>query len=108
MDFSVARIIIGPRLYIIEQRHETVVHVQLLVTVEEGQPWIVSNKVYLSFLVSASSKDLRTVSKVVLPFCEPASFLPNSIQPSLKPSSIRMRGTGFFIPSALKSVSHDS
>ena len=53
MDFSVARIIIGPRLYIIEQRHETVVHVQLLVTVEEGQPRVVSDKVYLGFLVSA-------------------------------------------------------
>ena len=45
--------IIARRLYIVEERHETVVHVQLLVTVEEGQPWIVSNKVYLGFLVSA-------------------------------------------------------
>ena len=45
--------IIAPRLYIIEERHETVVHVQLLVAVEKRQPWIISNKVYLGLLVSA-------------------------------------------------------
>jgi hypothetical protein len=45
--------IIAPRLCIVEERHEAIVHVQLLVAVEEGQPWIVSNKVYLGFLVSA-------------------------------------------------------
>ena len=50
--------IIAPRLYIIEERHETVVHVQLLVTVEEGQPWIVSNKVHLGFLVSAQHHNI--------------------------------------------------
>jgi hypothetical protein len=41
------------RLYIIEERHEPVVHVQLLVAVEEGQPRIISNEVHLGFLVSA-------------------------------------------------------
>ena len=45
--------IIAWRLYIVEERHETVVHMQLLVAVEKRQPWIVSNKVNLGFLVSA-------------------------------------------------------
>jgi len=36
MDFSVARIVIAPRLYIVEERYETVVHVQLLVAVDVG------------------------------------------------------------------------
>ena len=40
-------------LYIIEERHETVVHVQLLVTVEKCQARIISNEVCLGFLVSA-------------------------------------------------------
>ena len=34
-DTSFVRIIIAPRLYIIEERHEAVVHVQLLVAVEK-------------------------------------------------------------------------
>ena len=41
------------RPYIIEERHETVVHVQLLVAVEKRQTRIVSNKVHLGLLVSA-------------------------------------------------------
>jgi hypothetical protein len=45
--------IIAPRLYIIEERHETVVHVQLLVAVEKRQARIISNEVHLGFLVSA-------------------------------------------------------
>src|SRR5439155_2865119 len=49
---------IARRLYIVEERHETVVHVQLLVTVEKRQPWIVSNKVYLGFLVSAQHHNI--------------------------------------------------
>ena len=45
MDFSACSNIIAPRLYIIEQRHEAVVHVQLLVAVEERQARIVSNEI---------------------------------------------------------------
>src|SRR5882724_2444518 len=58
MDFSVARISLLRSLYIIEERHEPVVHMQLLVTVEEGQPRIISNKVYLGFLVSAQHHNI--------------------------------------------------
>ena len=36
MDFSVAQISLLRRLYIIEERHETVVHMQLLVAVDVG------------------------------------------------------------------------
>src|SRR3984893_9446471 len=43
---------------------------------------------------SVSSTDLRATS----PLREPASPFSNSIQPSLKPSSIRIRGVGFFLP----------
>src|SRR6476646_10460189 len=56
---------------------------------------------------SSSITDLSTASRLVLPFCEPDFPRSNSIQPSLKPSSIRMRGTGFFVPCDLKSASHD-
>src|SRR6266403_1844349 len=59
--------IIARRLYIIEERHEAVVHVQLLVAVEEGQPWIVSNKVYLGFLVSAQHHNIFQDSSCRLP-----------------------------------------
>src|SRR3954452_21207709 len=45
---------------------------------------------------SCSITDLSAASKHVLPFCEPDFPCLNSIQPSLKPSSIRMRGIGFF------------
>jgi hypothetical protein len=45
-------------LYIVEERHETVVHVQLLVTVEKRQPWIISNKVHLGFLVAAQHHNI--------------------------------------------------
>jgi hypothetical protein len=41
------------RLYIVKERHETVVHVQLLVAVKKGQPRIISNEVHLGFLVAA-------------------------------------------------------
>src|SRR5271155_4057550 len=47
----------------------------------------------------ARSIKLRsTVSSATFPFREPASPPSNSIQPSLKPSSIRIRGVGFFMP----------
>src|SRR5882724_1479541 len=45
-------------LYIVEKRHETVVHVQLLVTVEKRQTRIISDKVYLGFLVSAQHHNI--------------------------------------------------
>jgi len=45
-------------LYIIEERHETVVHVQLLVAVEKRQSWIIGNKVYLGFVVSAQHHNI--------------------------------------------------
>src|SRR4029077_3879669 len=46
------------RLYIIEKRHEPVVHVQLLVAVEKREPRIIGNKVYFGFLVSASHHNI--------------------------------------------------
>jgi len=55
------------RLDIVEERHETVVHMQLLVTVEKGQPWIVSNKVYFGFLVSAQHHNIFQDSSCRLP-----------------------------------------
>src|SRR6266567_2446471 len=57
MDFSLLEYHCW-RLYIVEERHETVVHVQLLVTVEEGEPWIVSNKVYPGSLETASHHNI--------------------------------------------------
>src|SRR5882757_1927280 len=39
-------------LLIVEQRHEPVVHVQLLVAMEEGKSWIVRAEVDLCFLVA--------------------------------------------------------
>src|SRR5580704_13429786 len=38
---------------IVEQRHETVVHMQLLVAMKEGEPWIVGGEVDLCFLITA-------------------------------------------------------
>src|SRR6266487_3603267 len=66
MDFSLLEYHCW-RLYIVEERHETVVHVQLLVTVEEGQPRIISNKVYLGFLVSAQHQNIFQDSSCRLP-----------------------------------------
>jgi hypothetical protein len=57
---------------------------------------------------SCSITDSSTVSRLVLPLSEPGFPRSNSIQLSLKPSNIRMRGTGFFIACDLKSASHDS
>ena len=54
------------------------------------------------------TKPWRTDSRLTPPFREPASPLSNSIQPSLKPFSICMRGSGFFIPCDLKSPSQES
>src|SRR5277367_3598246 len=54
----------------------------------------------------ARSIKLRsTVSSATFPFREPASPPSNSIQPSLKPSSIRIRGVGFFMPCDRNSAS---
>src|SRR5207237_2720604 len=49
-----------------------------------------------------------TASSATFPFREPASALSNSIQPSLKPSSILMRGVGFFMLCDLNSDSQVS
>src|SRR5580704_15646610 len=38
---------------IVEQRHETVVHVQLLVAMKEREPWIVGGEIDLHFLIAA-------------------------------------------------------
>jgi hypothetical protein len=45
-------------LGIIEQRHESEVHVQLLMTVEQGSAGIVGDKVDLHFLISAKHDDI--------------------------------------------------
>src|SRR6266849_2463023 len=49
-----------------------------------------------------------TACSPTFPFREPASAPSNSIQPSLKPSSILMRGVGFFMPCDLNSDSQVS
>ena len=59
-------------------------------------------------MISRSMSAFSIVSKASFPFREPASPPSNSIQPSLKPSSIRMRGVGFFMPCDLNSCSHVS
>src|ERR1700693_2184894 len=51
MSFIIFGFLFGLRVF--EKRHETVVHVQLLVAMEKRQPWIIRNKVHLGFLVSA-------------------------------------------------------
>src|SRR2546429_6452016 len=50
----------------------------------------------------------NTVFRATSPFRELASPFSNSIQPSLKPSSIRIRGVGFFMPCDLNSGSQVS
>src|SRR2546429_3221060 len=51
----------------------------------------------------------NTVFRATSPFRELASPFSNSIQPSLKPSSIRIRGVGFFMPCDLnRSEEHTS
>jgi hypothetical protein len=57
-------------------------------------------------LISMSVRS--TACSPTFPFREPASAPSNSIQPSLKPSSILMRGTGFFMPCDLNSDSQVS
>src|SRR6476620_10519462 len=52
-------------------------------------------------LASRSVSAFTTFSKETTPFSEPLVPRSKSIQPSLKPSSIRMRGIGFFIPCAV-------
>src|SRR3954470_23911260 len=59
-------------------------------------------------LYAASTSLRNTASSVMLPFTEPDAPRSNSIQPSLKPSSIRIRGVGFFIPCDLNRLSHDA
>jgi hypothetical protein len=49
-------------------------------------------------MAARSIKVFRTISRSTPPFREPASPRSNSIHPSLKPSSIRMRGIGFLMP----------
>ena len=43
---------------VVEQRHEAEVHVQLLMTVEERQTGIVSDKVYFDFLISTDHNNI--------------------------------------------------
>ena len=45
--------VIPPRLRVVEERHESEIHVQLLMTMEERQPRIVSHEVKFEFLESA-------------------------------------------------------
>ena len=40
-------------LEVIEEGHETEIHVELLVAVEEREAWIVGDKVYFGFLIAA-------------------------------------------------------
>jgi hypothetical protein len=40
-------------LEVIEESHETEIHVELLVAVEEREAWIVGDKVYFGFLIAA-------------------------------------------------------
>src|SRR5438132_7858731 len=67
MDFLSLEFSLLKRLYIVEERHESVVHMQLLVTVEKRQPRIVSNEVHLGFLVSAQHHNIFQDSSCRLP-----------------------------------------
>jgi hypothetical protein len=55
---------------------------------------------------SEATRECRTASRVVRSLREFASPNSKSIQPSLKPSIIRIRGIGFFMPCERNSVSH--
>jgi len=45
-------------LHIIKQRHEAEIHMQLLMTVKQGQAGIVGDEIYLGFLISAQHYDI--------------------------------------------------
>src|ERR1700722_1877781 len=59
--------------FIVEQRHETVVHVQLLVAVEKGQSWVVSSEVDFCFLIAAYHDHVFQNAGGRLP-CDPGEF----------------------------------
>src|SRR5271165_3327642 len=46
------------RLHVIKQRHEAEIHMQLLMTVKQGQAGIVGDEIYLGFLISAQHDDV--------------------------------------------------
>src|SRR5258706_844715 len=57
---------------------------------------------------ASATSPSSAVCSVVVPFREPAWPPSNSIQPALKPSSILMRGAGYFIPCDLNKASQVS
>ena len=52
--------------YVIEKCHEAEVHVQLLVTVKECQPWVVRDEVDFGFLVATQHHDIFQDSRCCL------------------------------------------
>jgi hypothetical protein len=60
---------------------------------------------YASVLVTRAAITARTLVEPLIALLPPSS---NSIQPSLKASSIRMRGSGFLIPCERNRSSQDS
>ena len=49
---------VPPTSGVAQERHEPKVHVQLLVTVEKRQPWIVGDKIERRFLESAEHENV--------------------------------------------------
>ena len=70
--------------------------------------WQIGDKhgdLYASVLATRAAITARALVEPFIALLPPSS---NSIQPSLKPSSIRMRGSGFLIPCERNSSSQDS
>jgi hypothetical protein len=55
------------RLCVVEERHETEVHVQLLVAVEESKAGIVGNEVNLRLLVATQHRHVFMMPAVFIP-----------------------------------------
>src|SRR6185437_8330057 len=51
-------IILWLHLHVVEQAHETVVHMQLLVAMEEGRPRVACDEVHLDLLVAADHDNI--------------------------------------------------
>src|SRR5277367_2378738 len=45
-------------LHVVEQRHQTEIHMQLLVAMEQRQPRVVRNEIYFRFLVSSEHQHI--------------------------------------------------
>jgi hypothetical protein len=44
--------------HIVEKGHKTEIHVQLLMAVEQGEPWVVGNEIHGDFLVASDHEHI--------------------------------------------------